>query len=93
MVGRGFIYYDWDCDSGDAAGNHVPADVIYQNTMGAIHKGCNIVLMHNTFGKETTIEALKRILPEAHSRGIRIPGIGWYVRSYPLLHLYFGTVY
>lgn len=69
MVGRGFIYYDWDCDSGDAAGNHVPADVIYQNTMGAIHKGCNIVLMHNTFGKETTIEALKRILPEAIAEG------------------------
>lgn len=69
MVGRGFIYYDWDCDSGDAAGNHVPADVIYQNTMGAIRNGCNIVLMHNTFGKETTIEALKRILPDAIAEG------------------------
>ncbi|MDD7483478.1 MAG: polysaccharide deacetylase [Clostridia bacterium] len=69
MVGRGFIYYDWDGDSGDASGNHVPAETIYQNVMTSIHKGCNLILLHNTFGKETTIEALRRILPEAKAEG------------------------
>lgn len=69
MTRRGFIYYDWDGDSGDASGNNVSGATIYANTMDAIHKGCNVILMHNIFGKETTLEQVGKIISTAQKEG------------------------
>ena len=69
MTRRGFIYYDWDGDSGDASGNNVSGATIYANSMDAIHKGCNIILMHNIFGKETTLEQVGKIISTAQKEG------------------------
>lgn len=70
MIRRGFIYYDWDGSSGDANTDIAQnADTLYTNIMKAIHKDCNIILMHNINGKDATIEALKRAIPEAQGEG------------------------
>lgn len=69
MTRRGFIYYDWDGDSGDASGNNVSGATIYANTMDAIHRGCNVILMHNIFGKETTLEQVGKIISTAQKEG------------------------
>lgn len=69
MTRRGFIYYDWDGDSGDASGNNVSGATIYANTMDAIHRGCNIILMHNIFGKESTLEQVGKIIETAQKEG------------------------
>ena len=69
MTRRGFIYYDWDGDSGDASGGNVPGETIYQNSMDAIRKGCNIILMHNIFGKKSTLDQVGRIIETAQKEG------------------------
>ena len=69
MTRRGFIYYDWDGDSGDAAGGNVSGATIYANTMDAIHKGCNIILMHNIFDKKATLEQVGKIIKTAQKEG------------------------
>lgn len=69
MTRRGFVYYDWDGDSGDANAASVSGSVIYSNTMDAIHRGCNVILMHNIFGKETTLEQVGKIIETAQKEG------------------------
>lgn len=69
MTRRGFIYYDWDGDSGDASGNNVSGATIYQNTMNAIHNDCNVILMHNIFGKQSTLDQVGKIIETAQAEG------------------------
>ena len=37
--------------------------------MDAIHKGCNIILMHNIFGKKSTLDQVGRIIETAQKEG------------------------
>lgn len=69
MTRRGFIYYDWDGDSGDASGGNVSGATIYANTMDAIRRDCDIILMHNIFGKENTLSQIENILKDAQAEG------------------------
>lgn len=69
MTRRGFIYYDWDGDSGDASGGNVSGATIYANTMDAIRRDCDIILMHNVFGKENTLSQVENILKDAQAEG------------------------
>lgn len=69
MTRRGFIYYDWDGDSGDASGGKVSGATIYANTMDAIRRDCDIILMHNVFGKENTLAQVENILKAAQAEG------------------------
>lgn len=69
MTRRGFIYYDWDGDSGDASGGNVSGATIYANTMDAIRRDCDIILMHNIFGKENTLSQVENILRDAQAEG------------------------
>lgn len=64
MTRRGFIYFDWNVESSDSA-SKLSADTIYSNVI----KGCNgkqraVVIMHDSAGKKTTVEALERIIPK-----------------------------
>ena len=67
MSNRGYVYYDWNVSSGDAAGYN--SNGIYNATIRGV-SGCGshcVVLMHDIKG--TTANALDSILDELKSKG------------------------
>ncbi|MEA4901005.1 polysaccharide deacetylase family protein [Desulfitobacterium sp.] len=59
----GYLVYDWNVSSGDAAAPLVPADQLLRNVQSQIPgKDRVILLMHDTPGKTTTVEALPSII-------------------------------
>ncbi len=60
---RGYVYFDWNVDSTDASGNNVPVSKIMKNikTYGGRNKQ-DVVLMHDTDAKDTTVQALPQII-------------------------------
>lgn len=66
---RGFYYYDWNIDSGDATRRYT-SDEIYQNVISNLMPGKeNIVLMHDFAGNNPTREALERIIQFGKQNG------------------------
>jgi len=59
---RGYIYYDWNCSSGDASGDKIPKDTIVANCKKVPSSSNVIVLMHDTGAKGTTVEALPEVI-------------------------------
>lgn len=62
MTRRGFIYFDWNVESGDSGGK-LSASTIYNNVIN----GCNgkkraVIIMHDSAGKNSTVEALEDII-------------------------------
>lgn len=70
MKRRGFVHYDWNVSNDDAAGAdfHTQLDLVLGNLP---YNNRNIVLMHNTPGKGTTIDSLYKIVPKAIEMGYR----------------------
>ena len=67
---QGYVYFDWNVDSSDASGNNVPvADIMasIQNQGG--YSDHEIVLMHDTGSKDTTVEALPQIIEYYQEKG------------------------
>ena len=63
-------YYDWNIVSGDAVGYTLSADTIYSNCVSKIDKYDNaVILMHDSLGKHTTVEALPGIIENIQARG------------------------
>lgn len=56
-----YYYFDWNIDSGDASGK-LTSEEIYNYTVGSLKFQHNIVLMHDTSTKKTTVEALRDII-------------------------------
>lgn len=66
---RGYHYYDWNVDSGDATRRY-NSDEIYTNVTSALKPGReNIVLMHDFAGNNATKDALKRIIQYGKDNG------------------------
>lgn len=65
---RGYEYFDWNCSSGDAASNSVPAQTIVNNSTN-----CNydqiMLLFHDSSPKTSTVEALPAIIENYKNRG------------------------
>ena len=56
-------YYDWNISSGDGGGTLMPTDVIVKNcTKDILRYDTSIILMHDSAGKTTTVEALPQII-------------------------------
>lgn len=66
----GYEYFDWNCDSGDAAGNNVPVEKLVQNVKTS-NPGTSrvVVLMHDAGNKSTTPQALPQIIEYFKSKG------------------------
>lgn len=66
----GYEYFDWNCDSGDAAGNNVPVSRLVEN-IKISNPGTDrvIVLMHDAGNKSTTPKALPQIIEYFKSKG------------------------
>lgn len=69
VADRGYIYYDWNCSSGDAIKNTVPKDTIVANCKRVPAAKNVIVLLHDTDAKSTTVEALPKIIEYYQSCG------------------------
>ena len=70
---KGYLYFDWNCDSGDARADGVPADTLVQNIrddMGSSKK--LTILMHDTAAKSTTVEALPQIIKLLKDKGYKL---------------------
>lgn len=67
---KGYAYFDWNVDSGDASGINVPASRIKNNVLKqAKNKNSICVLMHDTGAKGTTVKALPGILDGLKKQG------------------------
>ncbi len=67
---RGYVYFDWNVDSTDASGNNVPVEQLIENIQRyGGHSSQDVVLMHDTGAKGTTVEALPQIIEYYQSQG------------------------
>lgn len=75
MNRRGYTYYDWNVDSGDAQHGST-AESIYQNVISQTTKYDKaIVLMHNSSVKKDTLDQLPRIIETLQSKGYRFAAL------------------
>lgn len=71
---QGYVYFDWNVDSGDADDNNVPAEKLIENIKNRIGR-MNVIniLMHDTGRtKNTTVEALPEIIEFLQQNGYEI---------------------
>lgn len=74
VLAQGYQYYDWNIDSTDAEGNAVPVSQIVANATAYDDTNKNI-LFHDTDAKDTTVEALPKIIEYYLDHGYTIKGI------------------
>ena len=56
-------FFDWNISSGDGGSYLFPTETIIENCTSNISKyGTSVVLMHDSAGKSTTLEALPTII-------------------------------
>lgn len=73
---KGYIYVDWNVDSGDATGNGIPKDTIVRNVLnGAQNKTDAVILMHQTKPKTTTAAALPEIIEGLQGMGFTLESL------------------
>ncbi len=68
---EGWMYFDWNVSSGDAAANTVPTEKIISNVESELDPDSNknVVLMHDTSYKTTSAEALQTIIDYGKENG------------------------
>ncbi len=67
VLRRGYKYYDWNIDSGDAESHSDTATIYNRVTTHLSHDKVNVILMHDV--KSYTRDALKSIIAYAKSNG------------------------
>lgn len=76
---QGYVYFDWNISSGDAAGGTVSAATIAANVTGSLKHGrTNVVLMHDAAAKSTTADALQDIINYANDNGYSFAALSSY---------------
>lgn len=81
---KGYAYFDWNVDSTDASGNGVSVDQIVANATSGIGVDNAVILMHDTDAKETTVQALPRIIQAYKDAGYTFRPLT--TRSTPVHH-------
>ena len=76
MLRRGYVYYDWNVSSGDAASAYVPSSKITSNVLsGSQSQDDAIVLMHDGPGHGATAAALPEIIEGLQEQGYTFAGL------------------
>lgn len=70
-----FVYFDWNVDSRDAGGAKSSEEVFENVTSGLKPGRNNIVLMHDSTGKQYTLDALEAIIDFCISEGYEFKAI------------------
>ena len=69
---KGYAYFDWNIDSGDASRARPTASYIMSNIKQSVNKQKNIcILMHDTGPKSGTVEALPEMIEWLAAKGYR----------------------
>ncbi len=67
---KGYTYYDWNCDSGDASGTNIAPEKLLAHIKSDTGSQKRLtVLMHDTEAKSTTVTALPQIIEFLKSKG------------------------
>lgn len=84
MRRRGFIYHDWNNDSGDADKSTPSAQYIINKTLNTISSSQDkyVVLMHDAAAKTTTPEALPTIIEELLNQGFKFDKLDGTVKNF-----------
>lgn len=70
MLRRGYTYYDWNVSSGDASLTILSKEAICKNVVNGMYdNGENIVLLHDSNEKDSTVEALPEIIETLSAQG------------------------
>lgn len=70
MTRRGYAYYDWNVSAEDAVATPRSSETIKKDVKAQIANfSYSIVLMHDSAGKETTVEAVRTLVPELQGQG------------------------
>lgn len=73
---KGYAYFDWNVDSGDASGNNIAVSKLVNNIKNSTSGTRDIcVLMHDTAAKDTTVEALPQIICYLRGLGYRFEAL------------------
>ena len=81
---KGITYYDWNVVCGDATSQIYTADELVENVMTDVVKYKNsVVLMHDAAEKDTTVEALEKLLQKLEEMDVRILPI---TEDAPVIH-------
>lgn len=66
---KGFVYFDWNVDSGDAGSAKIREEISLNVLSNLKENAENVVLMHDSNGHEQTFEALKEIIKYCEEKG------------------------
>lgn len=70
MIRRGYAYYDWNVSAEDAvAKQRTSADIEKDVEEQIRNHSYSVVLMHDSVGKQSTVEAVKALIPEMQQQG------------------------
>ena len=88
MVRRGFVPYDWNISSQDAAGvGLTPASDQVNNVLnGAKNVSRGIVLMHDSDAKTTTVQAVGPVIEKLQEQGFAFAALT--PEDLPMLYAY-----
>jgi len=68
VLDRGYSYFDWNVDSGDAGGSRTQYDVYYKVTNNLVYQN-NVVLLHDFENNYKTLNALRDIIKYGKKQG------------------------
>jgi len=71
---NGYTYFDWNVDSNDAGGAD-SSEEIYKNVTESLTPGTNVVLMHDGYGHQATVDALQKIITYCIDNGYELKAI------------------
>lgn len=77
MLRRGFVPFDWNISSQDAASNRpVPAETLLNNVIsGAANVRRGVILMHDSAAKTTTVQALAPAIDRLREQGFELKAL------------------
>jgi peptidoglycan/xylan/chitin deacetylase (PgdA/CDA1 family) len=83
---KGYVYFDWNCENGDANGNNISPRSLVEKTIKTAPKSANhiCVLMHDGPGKKTTAQALPGIIEYFRDAGYAFESLN--MNSYAVHH-------
>lgn len=86
MESRGYQYFDWNCEDGDADGNTKSVEYIINRAKTSANTNSEhlVMLCHDTNAKSTTVEALPTIIEYFRDQGYTFGALDF--NSYPAHH-------
>lgn len=87
MVRRGFVYFDWNRENGDAVKNPPSAETMAQNALSKLGSASRvIILMHDSQSRDKTVACLPAVIEGYQNAGYSLEALTPEVR--PIIYSY-----